>query len=49
MVLWETGWGKMLVMTVGSLHVIIKQMILTCVLHVKVHISPKTIILSLSV
>ena len=45
MVLWETGWGKMTVMTVGSFHGFIKIVTLTRVLHVEVHVFPKTSIL----
>ena len=39
MVLWETAWGKMSVMTEGSCQVFIKNVTLTRVLHVKVNIS----------
>ena len=42
MVLWETGWGKMTVMTVGSFHVFIKMPTVTPALQVKVNIFPKT-------
>ena len=49
MVLWETGWGKMTVMTVGSFHVFIKIVTLTRVLQVKVHVFPKTSIFVFSV
>ena len=49
MVLWETGWGKMTVMTVGSFHVFIKIVTLTRVLQVRVHVFPKTSIFIFSV
>ena len=49
MVLWETGWGKMTVMTVGSFHVFIKIVNLTRVLQVKVLIFHKTSIFIFSV
>ena len=40
--LWETAWGKMSVMTVGSFHVFTKIVTLTCVLQVKLHFFEKT-------
>ena len=40
--LWETAWGKMSVMTVGSFQVFIRKMTLARVLQVKVHVFPKT-------
>ena len=49
MVLWETAWGKMCVLTVGSFQVFIKIMTLIRVLHVKVHVFPKTSIFIFSV
>ena len=42
MSLWETAWGKMSVMTVGSFQVFIRKMTLARVLQVKVHVFPKT-------
>ena len=47
--LWETSWGKMTVMTVGSFQVFIKNVTLTCVFQVEVHVFPKTSICILSV
>ena len=47
--LWETGWGKMSAMTVGSFHVFIEFMTLTRVLKVRVHVFPKTLIFTVSV
>ena len=49
MVLWETGWGKMTVMTVGSFHVFIKIVTLTRALQGKFHVFPKTLIFMFSV
>ena len=49
MVLWETVWGTMCVMTVGSFQLFIKHVTLTCVLHVKVNVLPKTLISMFSV
>ena len=40
--LWETAWGKMSVITVGSFQVFIKKLTLARVLQVKVHVFPKT-------
>ena len=40
--LWQTGWGKMVVLTVGSFQVFIKLITLIVVLQAKVHISPKS-------
>ena len=40
--LWESAWGKMSVMTVGSFQVFIKIITLICNLQVKVHVFPKT-------
>ena len=45
----EIAWGKMLVLTVGSFQVFIKNVTLTCVLQVEVHVFPKTMIFILSV
>ena len=42
MVLKETGWGKMSVMTVGSFQVFVK---IVTLMQVKVHVFPKTSIL----
>jgi hypothetical protein len=47
--LWETAWGKMFVLTVGSFHVFTEIMTLICKLQVKVHVSPKTLISTSSV
>ena len=41
-ILVETVWGKMSVMTVGSFHVFTKIVTLTCVLQVKLHFFEKT-------
>ena len=49
MVLWETGWGKMTVMTVGSFQVFIKIVTLTRVLQVKVNVFRKKLIFIFSV
>ena len=49
MVLWETAWGKMCVLTVGSCHVFTEILTLTCVLHVKIHVCPEILICVLSV
>ena len=49
MVLWETGWGKMTVMTVGSFHVFNKIVTLTRVLQVKVDVFLKNVIFILFV
>ena len=40
--LWETAWGTMSVMTVGSFQVFIKKLTLAHALQVKVHVFPKT-------
>ena len=40
--LWETVWGNMSVMTMGSFHVFTKIVTLTCVLQVKLHFFEKT-------
>ena len=40
--LWETNWGKITGMTVGSFQVFIKIVTLICVLQVRVHVFPKT-------
>ncbi len=45
----QTGWGKMSVMTVGSFQIFIKNVTLTRVLQVRVHIFSKTSIFILSV
>ena len=45
----ETAWGKMFVMTVGSFYVFGRIVTLICVLHVKVNVSPKTLISIVSV
>ena len=45
----ETDWGKMSVLTVGSFHEFIKNVILICVLQVKVHIFQKIMIFMFSV
>jgi len=45
----ETAWGKMLVLVMGSFHVFIKQIILTCILQVKVHMFPEIFIFIFSV
>ena len=47
--LWETNWGKMTGMTMGSFQVFMKNVTLTRVLQVKVHVFPKTSIFILSV
>ena len=49
MVSWETGWGKMSVMTVGSSQLFIKIMTLTRVLQIKVNIFRKTPIFIFSI
>jgi hypothetical protein len=43
-VLWETDWGKMTGMTVGSFQIFIKIVTLTCNLHVKVNVFQRTMI-----
>ena len=48
-VLWETGWGKMFVLTVGSFQVFIKRGTLTRVLQIKVNVFQKTLIFIFSV
>jgi hypothetical protein len=48
-VLRETGWRKMSVMTVGSFHVFIKKVTLTCNLQVKLHVSLQKCIFIFSV
>ena len=48
-VLKETIKGKITIMAVGSLQVFIKNVTLTSVLQVKVHVSPKTLIFICSV
>ena len=47
--LWETGWGKISVMTVGSFQVFINNMTLTRVLQVKADVLPKTSVFIFSV
>ena len=37
----EADWGKMSVMTVGTFQVFVKNVTLTCVLHVKTNVFPK--------
>ena len=44
MVLWETAWGKMTVKTIGSVHVFIKVVTLTCLLQVNGRVFPKLLI-----
>jgi hypothetical protein len=43
-VLRETGWGKMSIMTEGSLQIFIKNATLTGVLQVRVHVFRKTML-----
>ena len=47
--LWETGWGKMTVMTMGSFHDFIQIVTLICNLQLKVHVFPKTLIFIFSI
>ena len=45
----ETAWGKMSVMIVGTFEVFVKNVTLTSVLQVKVHVFPRTYIFILYV